>query len=272
MARERGATGRIQLLVRILTIALFIGGLSGGLSNFNGVVFWPWNMPLLAHRFLASASAAYVIGSLLTLRSRRWLESELLIATVVLYGVPLGLSVALQAEKINWATVTAWGFVLLVTPSLIISLFYLWLNREVAASEATEPLGRPLRTYLLALAGLAGFVGLVVYLVPKSAGFVWPWASLATWAELDSRLAASMLITISGAALLSYWRNDRKQTLLFLAMFSAYCLVASLALVLHATITPAFVLQDLIYVAIFAVLAALGWVLASRRFEAGLVK
>ena len=100
-------------------------------------------------------------------------------------------------------------------------------------------------------------------------GFVWPWAALDTWQPLDSRLIASMLLTIAGGALLTWWRNDEGVAQVFLAMLSAYGVVASIGLVLHALVTPDFVAADLLYVGIFALVLVVGMLLYPRR-SAGL--
>ena len=76
--------------IRFLTRALLVGGLIGVVTNFPLILgFWPWEMPPLAHRFLAGAAAAYLVGGAVTLARGRWAESELLLVTVLLYGVPL---------------------------------------------------------------------------------------------------------------------------------------------------------------------------------------
>ena len=92
-----------------------------------------------------------------------------------------------------------------------------------------------------------------------------PWAALDTWQPLDSRLIASMLLTIAGGALLTWWRNDEGVAQVFLAMLFAYCVVAGLGLALHASVTPDFVVADLLYVGIFVVVLVVGTLLYPRR-------
>ncbi len=252
----------VPFFVRFLTVALLGGGLIGGVANFLLLKdLWVWTMPDLAHRFLAAAAVAYVVGSVVVLTRTRWAESELLLTTVVLYGVPLIAAILMQPELIDWGRPVAWLFIAVVGQAMVISLCYLWANRNRAARGEradhadhgrARPLGATLRAYLVAVGLLALVVGLIVYAVPKQAGFLWPWAELRAWKPLDGRLIASMLITVGGGALLVAWRDDRGAAQVFLAMLGAYCLVAAVALALHASQTPAFAVTNTVYIAIFA--------------------
>jgi hypothetical protein len=244
----------VPFLVRALTLALLIGGLSGGVANFLLMPgYWPWEMPALAHRFLAAAAAAYVVGSTITLTRARWNAHELLLATVIIYGIPLVAAILMQPEVIDWRRPIAWAFIIIVTSALIISIVYAWLNRDHAQAEVVHPLSPALRAFFLILGGLAAIVGLLVFVVPAHAGFVWPWATLKAWKALDSRLVAAMLLTIAGGMFLVRWRNDREMADVLLPMLWTYAAVAGIGVALHAVVTPAFVVPDLIYMLIFAV-------------------
>ena len=74
-----------------------------------------------------------------------------------------------------------------------------------------------------------------------------------------------MLLTIAGGALLTCWRNDEGVAQVFLAMLFAYCVVSGIGLALHALVTPDFVVADLLYVGIFAVVLVAGTLLYPRR-------
>jgi hypothetical protein len=121
-----------------------------------------------------------------------------------------------------------------------------------------------LRLFLVVLGLVALAVGLFVFIAPKQAGFIWPWSELAAWKLLDSRLIASMLLTIAGGAFLVVWRNDRGAAQLFLVMLGTYCIFAGAGVVLHALVTPAFVFQDLLYMVIFGLIFLTGLVLFPR--------
>ncbi len=266
MTLEVSSQGAIPTPVRYLVVALLVGGLTGGIINFLLIPgAWPWPMPALAYRFLGGAAAAYSVGSFLTLRRRRWPEHELLMATVLFYGFPLVAAILLQPDLVEWSKPSAWGFFAVVTPALIISMIYTWRYRARTKAEAVGPISPALRTYLLILGVLSLLVGLFVFVAPKESGIVWPWAALGAWKPLDSRLIASMLLTIGGAALLARWRNDRGMLLVFLVMLWAYCVVAGIGLILHAAVTPAFVVPDAIYVIIFAVVSLAGLMLYRRE-------
>ena len=249
--------GSVPVLVRILTVALCAGGAVGAITSFLLIKGgWPWPMPDLAYRFLAGAAVAYAVGSAIVLTRRGWAESEILLATVVLYGVPLGAAILIEPGPVDWSKPVAWSFVGLVVPALLISGGALWVNRRVLAGEPPDPLPSALRGLLGVIAVAGGVVGLLVYAVPREAGFVWPWAELGPWKALDSRLLASMLLTISGAAALVAWRNRQAMADVFLPMLWGYCVVSGAGLVIHAVNTPAMRTEDLIYVAIFTLIAA----------------
>ena len=266
-ARLARLGGNVPFFVRFLTLALCIGGFLGMLGNLlvTPAGFWVWPMPALALRFLAAAAAAYVVGSAYALTRPRWAESELLIATVLLYGLPLLLAMAFDAAQIDWGAPIAWAFVVVVSPAVLISVVYLWRNRYRTRAEKAPPPAMPTRSFLIILAVLAVGVGAWVYIAPKSAGVVWPWAELKAWTLLDSRLIASMLLTIGGGALLALWRNDRGTAQIFLVMLCAYCIFASIGVGLHAAVTPAFVGQDVTYIVIFGLVCLASLVLSIRE-------
>ena len=243
--------------VRLLTLALLVGGAIGCVGNLFPPGLWVWPMALLAHRFLAAAAMAYVVGSLLTLTRRDWAASELLLATVVCYGLPLVAAIAMQPEAINWRAPITWAFVIVVTPALLIALPALWRNRRRGAAERNGALTRGLRRFCLVLGSLALSVGVFVYVGTKRAGVVWPWAALPSWTALDSRLIASMLMTIGAGALLVRHRDAPAAAQVFLAMIVAYAVVGSCGAALHAYSTPAFVGPDLIYIGVFVLVGAL---------------
>ena len=263
---RRQSLGGLPFLVRLLTLALLVGGLIGGIANFLLLPgFWPWEMSPLAYRFLAGAVAAYVVGALITLTRSRWAESELLLVTVIIYAIPLVGAVLMQPTLIDSSKVVAQLFVGIVTPAVIISIGYVWGWRGRTSSEMALAQGSGLRGYLLVLSLLTLVVGTLVFVTPKQSGFVWPWAALDTWQPLDSRLIASMLLTIAGGALLAWWRNDEGVAQVFLAMLFAYCVVAGIGLALHALVIPEFVVADLLYLGILAVVLVVGTLLYPRR-------
>jgi hypothetical protein len=244
--------GSVPLLVRLLILALFVGGALGALSSF--LLFrdaWVWPMPDLAYRFLAGAAAAYVVGGILVWRRLVWPAIELLFASVLIYGIPLILGILIDADVIDWGKPIAWLFLAVVTPAVIISAGALWVNRDVARSVYGERLPQPLFIALVALAMVTGIVGLVVFIAPKESGIVWPWAELAAWKPLDTRLLASMLLTIAGCAALVVWRNSRVMAGILLPMLAAYGVVTSVGLLIHARKTPAMRTDDLVYAGIF---------------------
>jgi hypothetical protein len=242
----------------LLAAALALGGAIGAISQF--VLFkelWVWEMPDLAHRFLAAAASAYVVGGAIVIARRRRAEAELLAATVLIYGYPLVAAIFLDADVVDWGKPITWAFVGIVTPAVLVGTVYLLRARApsepagVAASPAVAPAARAL---LMLLVAGAGILGALVYLAPRDVGALWPWGELAPWKVIDHRLVASMLLTVAGGALLALVRPDRDTTRLLLAMVVAYCAVAVAGLALHAgDAPPGFAKKDAVYIAILAV-------------------
>jgi MFS family permease len=258
--------GKIPFAVRFVTLALLVGGFLGGVTNFlliNG--FWPWAMPDLAYRFLAAAAVAYVVGSLVTFFSSRWVVSEYLMSSVLIYGYALVAAVLIDAGQIDWSKIVAWLFVIIVTIAGTIGTIFVLAKRKTATAEVKTPLNNLTRYFVLGLGLLSFVVALLVYFIPKSAGFIWPWAVLPVWTPLDSRLIASMLLTIGGGAFLVFYRNDREVWQVFASMLWAYCIVAGAGIALHATVTPAMVLPDVIYLVVFAIILLVSFGLFMRE-------
>lgn len=248
--------GSVPLLVRLLILALIVGGALGAISSF--LLFrdaWVWPMPDLAYRFLAGAATAYVVGGILVWRRPVWPAIELLFASVLIYGIPLILAILMDSDVIDWGKPIAWLFLAVVIPAVVISAGALWVNRDVSRQVYGERLPRPLFIALVVLALMAGIVGLVVFVAPRESGVLWPWAELAAWKPLDTRLLASMLLTIAGCAAQVAWRNSRQMAGVFLPMLAAYGIVTSAGLLIHARKTPAMRTDDLVYAGIFISIA-----------------
>ena len=80
----------LPLLVRLVILALLGGGGIGALVNLWVIPSaWPWQMPLLAHRFLAGAGAAYCAGGVIVWLKSRRAATDLFLLTVPVYGFPL---------------------------------------------------------------------------------------------------------------------------------------------------------------------------------------
>jgi len=255
------------LPVQLLAIALAVGGAFG----FGGTFFlfdsvWVWAMPDLAYRFLSAASMAYVCGGCVALWRRHPAAYELLMATVVLYGLPLLLATQLEREAIDWRAPITLAFLGIVTAALAICAIY--LPRLVRRPVDGNSLSRLTRIALAMLAAAALVTGAIVFVAPREAGWVWPWAELGPWKLLDSRLLASMLLTIGGSAGLLAIRHSRAGLDVFTSMLVAYASVAIVGLLLHAERTPAFRTDDLAYCSVFAAVSALFilvWLLEYRR-------
>jgi hypothetical protein len=266
IALRQHLLSRVPFFVRFVTLALLFGGFFGGVSNFLLVPgFWPWEMPGLASRFLAAAASAYVVGSLVTFFRARWVVSEYLMTTVLIYGYALVAAVIIDANQIDWSKLVAWSFVTIVSIAGFVGTFYVIAKRKDALAEPKTPLSKPVRYFILVLGIVSLIIALLVYFAPKQSGFIWPWAALPVWTPLDSRLIASMLLTVGGGAMLVLFRNDRETMQVFMAMLWAYCVVAGTGIALHATVTPTMVVPDLIYIGVFGLILLVSVILVVRE-------
>jgi hypothetical protein len=242
-----------SLPVRLLILALIGGGLLGGVTNFFlQANVWPWAMPPLAHRFLAAAALSIFLSSLLTWLHPRPVEVEFILVNVLAYAFPLLLATFLDFTLVDLTSPVAWSYFALVSAAVIICLIYFGQKRGGQPGE--HALQARTRTFLLVLGLLSGVVGLLVFVAPKQAGFVWPWAALAAWKPLDSRLIASMLIMMAVAAFWARRRNDRGVWQLTAVILCTYCVVVGVSLALHAVAAPDFLVPDVTYIIIFAIL------------------
>lgn len=241
--------------VRFLALALVIGGGIGAISSFLLIGdLWVWPMPELAHRFLAAAAAGYVAGGAVALVRRSWEEQELLMVTVLLYAIPLIPAVLIGRDEVDWATTVPVAFLGIVAAAVAICAVFLpRAARRPHEADLVSSLSEPV---LLALGAAGLVVGAIVYLGPRDAGWIWPWADLNAWTPLTTRLIATMLLTIGGGAMLVAYRRSRGAFEIFAAMLVAYCAVAAAGLAIHAEKTPSFRTEDLVYVGVFGVIAA----------------
>ena len=245
----------------ILAAALALGGAIGAVSQFVLVKnLWVWEMPDLAHRFLAAAASAYVVGGAIVLLRRRREEAELLAATVLIYGYPLVAAILIDADVVDWGRPIAWAFVGIVTPAVLVGTAALLRSRT--APNPTQD--GPTKALLVALALAAATLGVLVFLAPRDVNALWPWGELPAWKVLDHRLVASMLLTVAGGALLALLRGSAQ---LLLAMVVAYCAVAAAGLALHAADTPALQSEDTVYIVVL-VLTGLAAAAVSARASA----
>jgi len=66
-----------------------------------------------------------------------------------------------------------------------------------------------------------------------------------------------MLIMIAGGAFWARWRNDRGVWQITAVILWTYSVIVSISLALHAAATPDFLIADLIYIVIFAILSSI---------------
>lgn len=135
-----GTSDSAPVLLVALAAALALGGAIGAVSAFAlEKDLWVWEMPDLAHRFLATAATAYVVGGAIVLARRRALDAELLAATVLIYGFPLVAAVLLDSDVVDWGRTITWAFVIVVTPGVVAGTVYFLRARPPARTAPIAP-------------------------------------------------------------------------------------------------------------------------------------
>lgn len=153
------------------------------------VVLYPW--PTDTHRWFAWTikptmtpmilGSAYIGGAYFFIRvfvARRWHTVKAGFVPVTLFASCLGIATIIHWDKFNHHHVAFWIWAALyfTTPFLVMATFL--RNQRFAADPSAEELRiPPMARAVLALTGLAAvLLGAYLYVVPKRAIDIWPWA------------------------------------------------------------------------------------------------
>ena len=153
------------------------------------VVLYPW--PTATHRWFAWTikptmtpmilGSAYIGGAYFFVRvfvAGRWHTVKAGFVPVALFASCLGIATIIHWDKFNHHHVAFWIWATLyfTTPFLVLATFL--RNQRIAADPSADELRiPPMARAVLALTGLAAvLLGAYLYVVPKRAIDIWPWA------------------------------------------------------------------------------------------------
>ena len=250
----------------MVAAAVFAGGLWGAPAWWFGAEgSFPIALDPQTGRFLAAAAAVFALAALITLIRPTRQRMRYLMMMLLLYLGPLAAALIVwHREALDWSEPAAWGFALAMVLLIPGALLGLLLPAGLCKAVDVRPPSRGARM-ILGLAGLGAWAwGLGLYILPAG-----PLPELWLWQgdPLVSRLMASGLFALAGAALIGAFAGRHSATALFLVILWG----AGLAL----AVQPEYQAGDplpWVWVGVWAGLAVLAAIQlmigANRRFRA----
>lgn len=189
---------------------------------------WPWALPPLAARFMASlligggvctAVAALSPAPLLLAGPALLGVGDVLIASV---GVLDSGEAGLAGKMIAWLAA-------FIGAALLLWALFLLNRRRAGAGIDPQPLSRALRLYFWIHMAVVIPVGLTMYLAPGVGQQFWPWPLSA----VNVRLLGAFFV---GASILSMWCLRQKSwpsVRPMVALYAVFTTLATLAAVIH---------------------------------------
>ncbi len=172
----------LSLPVQILLIG------AGGLAVIAGPVlyllphdtatYFAWTIKHPMTPVYMGASYCAGIGNFWALLVDRWSLARVQLPAIIAFATTQLLATVLHVSIFNWAHPVAWAWlaIYIVSPIAAIVLFLLTERDYRPPTFAGSPLPRSLTPVMVALAAVAGLVGLALFLFPQRAASVWPWS------------------------------------------------------------------------------------------------
>lgn len=218
----------------VLAILAVVGGAVGSVFLWrNDPNSFSWTLSPLAARLLGSAALAFAITGCYALeqRSERLLKAYIVFLAV--YLAPLVVAILLfHLDRFNWNAAITYAFFVIAGGMALAAIWHLVRRTALGPSFAGSDQQAPLlvtRCWLWVVAIGMGLWGVSLFLhptFPLPAIFIWPRN------PLTSRLIASMLLTLSTAAVLGI--QSTEQARMSLWMFVAYGAAAFVACLWNA--------------------------------------
>jgi hypothetical protein len=236
--------------VLVMLSVILLGTIIAPFFWWAGVpAFFPWHLPPLAGRMVASAGWSLALIDAIVLRRPSDRRLRLYLLLLAVYLVPLDVVVyAFHLNRFNFSAANTYTFLVVATGAAAASLWFLWRRphveaastersplpssqeREKAGADADgAPASLPEQLWLGLLASVLGLWGLALFLTDRGPSpLVWVWPG----DLLTSRLIAVMLLTLAAGsvAALRYAETAR----LILLMATTYGLGVVLAGVWNA--------------------------------------
>ena len=169
---------RITRLLRWLTSleVMVLIGAGGGLFFLPAALgpLWPWELTPFNARFLGAVYLASLVSAAALAYAGRWSPARLVVPMIFVFtAVVLVISVIyISRFTQNPASIVGWFALYIIIPAN--ALYHLWLYRDKPPVGSVQLPG--FMTGLLGAQALgAGLYGLLLLIVPETAGAFWPW-------------------------------------------------------------------------------------------------
>ncbi|HTT09643.1 MAG TPA: hypothetical protein VMG60_02040 [Burkholderiaceae bacterium] len=217
----------VRAILWLHTLAMGGAGLLFFLLPQQGAAFWPWTLPPLAARFMASLFLGGAVCSLVFLRQRDGRARSVLVL-LALGDLLVALSGLLGIREIGPGAATLRFVAFFSVFSLLLAVAALAMKHEMAgAGQSRVP--PALRAFFLIHLLVVLPVGVSMFFLPAWAQPLWPWRMT----PINVRLIGSFFF---GAAFISAWalrQANVRALVAVLALYAAFATAATLASLLH---------------------------------------
>ena len=245
---------------RGLLLLLVLAGMGGAIGSpfwwIDDVRSFAWDVPPLASRMLAAASASFVVVCLMALEKPTYQRVRLVLILLTVYLLPLGVAIVLfHLDRFDPANPLTYAFFIIVILLVAAALWYLFRQPLIHAGDhnAAVAISPAVRGWLVLVAMISGLWGLALFVTdngPYSLIWVWPGDLL------SSRLIGVMMVAIAAAAVYSLRSAGAARPLLALILTYGLGVAAASLWNLSAGRSVPF-----LYLAIFGFMAFLSAVL-----------
>jgi hypothetical protein len=231
-------TRRVLIAFCVLTLVatnqLFV------LSEYTDAYFaWRIRPPLTA-AFLGAGFASGFVLVFLSVTERVWANVRLAFLTIFVFTVVTLVATLLHLRQFHWVLglTTAFGrfaalFWLIVYIAVPIAMVVA-LRAEARAPGADPPRIVPLPRWIAGLLAAQGItlllVGALLFLVPSTASWLWPWPL----PPLNARAVAAWLLAFGGAAALGLAENDVRRLKIPAIAYTVFAVLQLLAVARYA--------------------------------------
>ncbi len=199
----------------LLTIFTFVGGLLGSTGWWiDDPRSFPWDLPPLASRMLASAGLAFGVATFVALQRPTYRHMRLVLLMLATYLTPLLIAILLfHIERFDLSAPITYAFFAIVLLLDAPTLWYLYRQPIILPNTPDESLPpSPLaRVWLGVVAIVTALWGLMLFITDNGpSAFIWVWRN----DLLTTRLIAVMLLTIAIGAVYSLRYADVSRVML----------------------------------------------------------
>jgi hypothetical protein len=210
--------GKGLLLLLLLTM---MGGLLGGIGWWmDDPRAFPWDLPPVASRLLASAGWAFAVVTAIALQRPVFRRVRLILVMLFTYLIPLLLVIVLfHLDRFNFSAPITIGFFVTVTLLVVPTLWYLYQQPQIIPDEIHDSTraSETVQRWLTAVGILTILWGIALFRSDEGViPLIWAWQG----DPLTTRLIAAMLLTIAVGT--GYGNRHEARSHMMLAVIVVY--------------------------------------------------